>query len=202
MVVSCEKVWGEISNYLEGDIDPAFKAAMEEHFKGCKQCTAVLEGTRNIVAIYGDERMFEVPAGFGQRLHRKLEENMPGPRGNLFGWVLAFAAMALIVGSFEVARSSVFHQPAARSAHADPAKPSTPQDMMVIVAEDGKTFHRAGCPFIHDKARLQTIPASQAIREGYVPCVRCMHDYQALAGPPEAPASHVEERHAGAAALP
>ena len=49
--------------------------------------------------------------------------------------------------------------------------------MMVIIAEDGKTFHVAGCPFIHDKARLRTIPAQEAEKEGYAPCVRCMKKY-------------------------
>jgi hypothetical protein len=48
---------------------------------------------------------------------------------------------------------------------------------MVVVAEDGKTFHAAGCEFIHDKARLRTITASEALREGYAPCVRCMKKY-------------------------
>ena len=33
MVVSCEEVWREISNYLEGDVDPSLRASMEEHFR-------------------------------------------------------------------------------------------------------------------------------------------------------------------------
>jgi hypothetical protein len=49
--------------------------------------------------------------------------------------------------------------------------------MMVVVAEDGKAFHVAGCRFIHDKAKLRTIPAGEALREGYAPCVRCMKKY-------------------------
>ena len=32
MVVSCEQVWQEISNYLDGDVSPELRAAMEEHF--------------------------------------------------------------------------------------------------------------------------------------------------------------------------
>jgi len=52
-----------------------------------------------------------------------------------------------------------------------------PPDMMVIVAESGKTFHVAGCPFIHDKSNLHTIPARETEKEGYAPCVRCMKKY-------------------------
>ena len=121
---------------------------------------------------------------------------MPGQRGGFFGWAVAFAALALTVGAVELGRSSVFAPPELRSAHADPAKPSIPPDMMVIVAEEGKTFHRAGCPFMHDKTHLQTIPANQAIREGYAPCVRCMHEYQASKSPPQMDPAQRESAHA------
>ena len=176
MVVSCEEVWREISNYLEGEVDASTRAAMEEHFLGCKHCTAVLDGTRNVVQLYGDERMFEVPLGFSHRLHRRLEENMPGNRRTFLGWMVAAAAAVLVAGSFEVARSSVFSRPELRSEHAQPGT-GVPPDMMVVVSEEGKTFHVSGCPFIHDKARLRTIAAREAIREGYAPCVRCMRKY-------------------------
>jgi methylphosphotriester-DNA--protein-cysteine methyltransferase len=49
--------------------------------------------------------------------------------------------------------------------------------MMVVVATDGKTFHAAGCPSIHEKAHIQTIAAREALRQGYAPCVRCMRQY-------------------------
>lgn len=176
MVVRCEEVWPEISNYLDGEVDPALRAAMEEHFRGCKHCTAVLEGMRNVVHLYGDERMVEVPLGFSHRLQRRLEENMPPPRRTFLGWMVAAAASVLVAGSFELARSSVSGHPGLRSEHARRGN-RVPPDMMVVVATDGKTFHVPGCPFIHDKARLQTITAREAMREGYVPCVRCMKKY-------------------------
>ena len=31
MVVKCEEVWREISNYLEGDIEPNLRIAVDEH---------------------------------------------------------------------------------------------------------------------------------------------------------------------------
>jgi hypothetical protein len=51
MVVNCEQVWREISNFLEDDLDPGLRSAMQEHFQECKRCTAVLEGTRNVVQL-------------------------------------------------------------------------------------------------------------------------------------------------------
>ena len=176
MLVNCEEVWREISNYLDGDVDPGLRAAMEEHFRACKHCTAVLDGTRNVIKLYGDERMFEVPLGFSQRLHYRLDQNLGRSRGSSFGWMIAAAAAVLIFGSFEAAKSSVASRPELRSEHAQPAT-HVPAGMMVVVSADGKTFHAPGCSFIHHKTQLRTISASEALNEGYVPCVRCMRKY-------------------------
>ena len=72
MVVNCEEVWREISNYLDGGIEADLRLAMDEHIRGCRRCAAVLDGTRNVVQLYGDERMLEVPLGFSQRLQHRL----------------------------------------------------------------------------------------------------------------------------------
>jgi hypothetical protein len=90
--------------------------------------------------------------------------------------MVAAAAAVLVAGSFEVARSSVFSQPGLRSEHAQPGA-RIPPDMLVVVSTDGKTFHAAGCPFIHDKPHIQTIAAREALRQGYDPCVCCMRKY-------------------------
>jgi hypothetical protein len=46
-----------------------------------------------------------------------------------------------------------------------------------VLYPDGKTFHVAGCTYIHGKANLQAVTAREAEREGYVPCVRCLKKY-------------------------
>jgi len=176
MVVKCEEVWREISNYLDGDVSPDLRAAIDEHVRGCKHCTAVLDGTRNVVQLYGDERMLEVPLGFSHRLHRRLEGNMPGNRRSFVGWMVAAAAGVVLAGRFEAARSSSIRHPELVSEHAQPGA-GVPPDMIVLVSSDGKTFHVAGCPFIHDKAHVRSLVAREAEREGYVPCVRCLKKY-------------------------
>jgi Putative zinc-finger len=176
MVVRCEDVWREVSNYLDNEVEPELRAAIEEHVRGCKRCTAVVDGTRNVIQIYGDERMVEVPLGFSRRLHRRLEGNVASARRSFLGWLVAAAATVLVAGAFEVAKSSVFRRPGLRSEHAR-ASDHVPPDMMVVVAEDGKTFHVAGCPFIHDKSHLRTITAREAEQQGYAPCIRCMKKY-------------------------
>ena len=176
MVVTCEQVWQEISNYLEDDIDPSLRSAMEVHFGQCDRCRSVLEGTRNVIQLYGDERMIEVPLGFGHRLQRRLQENIQPSRRRFLGWMVAAAAGVVVAGGFELSRSSVFRHPELRSEHAQPGN-GVPPDMMVVVSSDGKIFHASGCPFIHDKTHIRTIVAREALKEGYVPCVRCMKKY-------------------------
>jgi hypothetical protein len=178
MVVNCEQVWHEISTYLEGDIDPALRSAMEEHFRTCKQCTSVLEGTRNVIRLYGDERMIEVPAGYGRRLERRLAQNarVSSRRwSSLSAWLVPVAAVALFAGGLHVA-NSLTTEPELKSEHAQPGQ-GIPPDMLVIVTADAKVFHVAGCGVIHNKATERTLTAREAMQQGYVPCLRCMRGY-------------------------
>jgi anti-sigma factor (TIGR02949 family) len=70
--ISCVEVWREISNYLEGEIPADLRERMEKHFSACAHCTAVLDGTRNVVALVGDGTMFQMPEGFSKRLYEKI----------------------------------------------------------------------------------------------------------------------------------
>ncbi len=177
MVVNCEQVWQEISNYLENDVDPALRDAIEDHFRQCKRCTAIIDGTRNVVQLYGDDRLFEVPMGYSWRLRQKLAENIPGRRGTAYGWLVAVAAVALISGSLAVASSVASSQAAMRSEHAQPGQ-EIPAGLTVLVSEYGKVFHIASCRFIHAKeGKARSMSAQEAIEEGYVPCVRCLGKY-------------------------
>jgi hypothetical protein len=176
--VNCERVWHEISNYLEGELDPGLRLAMDEHFRTCKRCSSVLEGTRNVVRIYGDERMMELPAGFGGRLEKRLAQNMrvSSRRWSTWSaWLVPVAALALFAGGLRFA-NSVTVAPALKSEHAQPAH-DIPPDLEVVVTDDAKLFHVAGCEFIHNKDLERTLTAKEAMRQGYVPCLRCMRKY-------------------------
>ena len=172
----CEEVWREISNYLDGEVDPNLRAALDEHLRGCKQCSAVLEGTRNVIQIYGDERMIEMPIGFSHRLHRRLEDNMPGSRRSFLGWMVAAAAAVVTVGAVELASTASSGTPKSRSEHAQSGV-GVPPDLKVVVYDRGTSFHAPTCEFIHDRTNLRTVTAREAQQQGFVPCVRCMKQY-------------------------
>jgi len=72
--ISCVEVWREISNYLDGEISRELHERMDAHFKACAHCTAVLDGTRNVVGLDGDGKVFQMPDGFSKRLYKKLQD--------------------------------------------------------------------------------------------------------------------------------
>jgi anti-sigma factor RsiW len=71
--ISCVEVWREISNYIDGDISPELRERMEAHLAHCAHCSAVLGGTRNVVALIADGRLFRMPEGFNKRLYSKIQ---------------------------------------------------------------------------------------------------------------------------------
>jgi hypothetical protein len=72
--INCLHVWRELSNYIDDAVDEELRLRMEQHFKGCEYCSAVLDGTRNVIQLVGDGRVFDVPQGFSERLKLRLAE--------------------------------------------------------------------------------------------------------------------------------
>ena len=70
--VDSPHVFQHISAYIDDEVPADLRARMEVHFKECKPCVAVLDGTRNIVQLFGDEMIFDVPSGFSERLYQKI----------------------------------------------------------------------------------------------------------------------------------
>jgi anti-sigma factor (TIGR02949 family) len=73
MKIDCKHVWQHISAYIDGDVDADLRAEIDRHLEHCEICSAVLDSTRNVVILMADERVFEIPSGFSERLHRRLD---------------------------------------------------------------------------------------------------------------------------------
>lgn len=76
-MVSCKTIIANLSDYLDGDATPEMRRKIESHLKGCRRCSAVYDSTRKILVITGDERTFEIPSGFSERLHQFLDGTLP-----------------------------------------------------------------------------------------------------------------------------
>jgi hypothetical protein len=52
------------------------RAALEAHLAQCRHCTAILDGTHNVIVLIADDRVFPLPVGFSSRLHDRLRQEL------------------------------------------------------------------------------------------------------------------------------
>jgi predicted anti-sigma-YlaC factor YlaD len=78
MVIDCKHVWNNISGYLDGTLDPVVLQQVQKHLEQCGICSAILDSTRNILILTADERVFELPLGYSDRLHARMEAEIQG----------------------------------------------------------------------------------------------------------------------------
>ena len=79
MTLECKHVWEHISEYLDKQLDPKLLMDIERHLENCEVCSAILDSTRNILVLTADNRTFELPVGYSQRLHARLEKAIREP---------------------------------------------------------------------------------------------------------------------------
>lgn len=76
MVIDCKHVWEYISGYLDNNLEASERNEVQKHLEHCEICSAILDSSRNILILTADERVFELPLGFSERLHARLDEEM------------------------------------------------------------------------------------------------------------------------------
>jgi len=47
----CKQIFGALSEYLDGELDPEFCATLEKHMKGCEPCEAFLATLKKTVDL-------------------------------------------------------------------------------------------------------------------------------------------------------
>ena len=78
MVLDCKHVWGYISEFLDDSLPAETKELVQKHLENCEICSAILDSTRNILILTADDRVFELPAGYSERLHARLAQEIRG----------------------------------------------------------------------------------------------------------------------------
>ena len=81
MVIDCKHVWNYISEYLDGTLHEETRDAVQKHLDHCEICSAILDSTRNVIILTADDRVFELPAGYSERLHARLAREIHGANG-------------------------------------------------------------------------------------------------------------------------
>jgi hypothetical protein len=73
MVIDCKHVWNYISDFIDGALPEETRVTVQKHLDHCEICSAILDSTRNIIILTADDRVFELPVGFSERLHKRID---------------------------------------------------------------------------------------------------------------------------------
>jgi anti-sigma factor (TIGR02949 family) len=74
ITISCQHVWREISNFIEGEVDAELHARIAAHLQDCNHCLAIYDGTRNVIKLVADGAILEVPADLSTTLYKRLKD--------------------------------------------------------------------------------------------------------------------------------
>ena len=83
MKLQCKHVWEHISEFIDGRVDAQLRVEIEKHLEHCEICSAILDSTRNILILTADDRTFELPVGYSERLHERLKKEIEGSEPEL-----------------------------------------------------------------------------------------------------------------------
>jgi len=83
MKLECKHVWEHISEFIDGRVDAQLRVEIEKHLEHCEICSAILDSTRNILILTADDRTFELPVGYSERLHERLKKEIEGSQPDL-----------------------------------------------------------------------------------------------------------------------
>ena len=73
MVIDCKHVWNYISDFIDGALPEEIRVTVQKHLDHCEICSAILDSTRNVIILVADDRVFELPVGFSERLHKRID---------------------------------------------------------------------------------------------------------------------------------
>ncbi len=75
-MVSCKTLARSLSAYIDGDLNQELCCEIEKHLSLCRRCSVLLDSVRKVLIVSGDERTFELPMGYEDRLHAFLESRI------------------------------------------------------------------------------------------------------------------------------
>jgi predicted anti-sigma-YlaC factor YlaD len=71
--MSCKRLLSALSDYIEGDIDPAMCRTLREHLRECNPCRIVLDTTTKTIRFYRENLPCELPRGLERKLQTAIK---------------------------------------------------------------------------------------------------------------------------------
>jgi anti-sigma factor RsiW len=68
----CKKVYRQLADFLEGELDPALAADLARHLEHCDDCRIIVDTTRRTIEIYCHCEPAPLPADVRRRLDQAL----------------------------------------------------------------------------------------------------------------------------------
>ncbi len=78
-MIDCQQIIAQLSEYLDGEVSPATRQAVEAHLAKCHRCSLVFSTTRQTLKIVTESGAFAIPVSAGTRLHARLKELLATP---------------------------------------------------------------------------------------------------------------------------
>ena len=72
--ISCQEVWREVSNYIDGDVSHEVRQRIEAHVQKCRRCFLLVDQMSSMVRLAANGTSFDLPSGFGERLRQRLAQ--------------------------------------------------------------------------------------------------------------------------------
>ena len=70
--LACQDVQAEIRNYLDEDLSPDTRRALEAHLSTCRTCQILLDSVRKTLRIVTDSGSVELPVEDSSRLVQRI----------------------------------------------------------------------------------------------------------------------------------
>jgi anti-sigma factor RsiW len=74
--LNCKGVIRELSNYIDGDLDPSVVQELERHLGHCEDCKMLLDQTRKTVDIFCGSKKVSLTDDARGRIHAALRARM------------------------------------------------------------------------------------------------------------------------------
>ena len=70
--MTCTDFLSKLTDYFDGQIDPALLAEVKMHIAECHHCEVVLDTTRQTIEFYRDSEIYEFSPDLQDRLHTAI----------------------------------------------------------------------------------------------------------------------------------
>lgn len=73
----CNEVIRELSNYIDGELDPSLREALERHLEHCDDCRIVVNTAHKTVELFCGKEPLPLPTDVQQEIERTLADKLP-----------------------------------------------------------------------------------------------------------------------------